>query len=173
MSAATVIHLARLRRTPVGPLILAATGSGLVRIHFGDDDDEVRVDLERQYLAVDLRRASPFTTEAGRVIAAYLDGGPDPASLPHVLPEDGFAPRVWSFLKRIPRGQVRTYGAVAKALRNHGAARAVGRACGRNPLPLVVPCHRVVPADRHLGGFAADVDIKRRLLEMEGVHLKA
>lgn len=165
---ATVVHMTTLRRTPIGPIVLAATGSGLVRVHFGDDDGPVREGLERWLLQVDLRRGSPFTTEAGRVLAAYLQGGPDPVALPHVLPEGGFGPRVWSHLKRIPRGQVRTYGAVAKALRRHGAARAVGQACGRNPLPLVVPCHRVVSAERRLGGFTGDLDIKRRLLAMEG-----
>lgn len=165
---ATVVHLTTVRRTPVGPLLLAATRSGLVRIHLGDDERGVRGDLERQFHAVDLRRGSPLTTEAARVLRAYLDGGPDPVHVPHVLPEDGFAPRVWSALKRIPRGQVRTYGAVARALRRHGAARAVGQACGRNPLPLIVPCHRVVAADRRLGGFTGGLDIKRRLLELEG-----
>lgn len=165
---ATVVHLTSARKTPIGPLLIAATRSGVVRIHLGDDDDAVRRDLARQFLAVDVRRGSTLTTETARVLRSYLAGGPDPVHLPHVLPEDGFAPRVWAALKRIPRGQVRSYGAIARTLRRRGAARAVGQACGRNPLPLIVPCHRVVAADRRLGGFTGGLDIKRHLLELEG-----
>ena len=92
------------------------------------------------------------------------------------IPEErkavGFATRVWQQLKRIPRGQVRTYGRVARAIRRPAAARAVGQACGRNPLPLVYPCHRVVAADRGLGGFSAGLAKKQKLLELEGVTLR-
>jgi methylated-DNA-[protein]-cysteine S-methyltransferase len=75
---------------------------------------------------------------------------------------------VWRALLRIQAGRVRTYGEVAREVGRPGAARAVGGACGRNPVAIVVPCHRVV-ASNGLGGFGAGLDVKRRLLGLEGV----
>jgi methylated-DNA-[protein]-cysteine S-methyltransferase len=75
---------------------------------------------------------------------------------------------VWRALRRIPAGRVRTYGEVARGVDRPGAARAVGGACGRNPVAIVVPCHRVV-ASNGLGGFGAGLAVKRRLLGLEGV----
>jgi O-6-methylguanine DNA methyltransferase len=75
---------------------------------------------------------------------------------------------VWEALRRIPPGEVRTYGEVARAVGRPGAARAVGSACGANPVVIIVPCHRAVGADG-LGGFGPGLDIKRRLLALEGM----
>lgn len=80
-----------------------------------------------------------------------------------------FQQRVWAALREIPRGQVRTYGELAWQLRS--APRAVGAACGANPVALLVPCHRVVRKSGGLGGFAWGVDTKRALLEAEGVNV--
>ncbi|MGA4577729.1 methylated-DNA--[protein]-cysteine S-methyltransferase [Limisphaera sp. VF-2] len=80
-----------------------------------------------------------------------------------------FHQRVWQALQAIPRGEVRTYGQVARALGKPGAARAVGQACAANPIPLLVPCHRVVRAGGGLGGFSAGPVWKQLLLAMEGV----
>ena len=91
--------------------------------------------------------------------------------MPTVLGPDGFSPRVWHAIARIPRGQVRSYARIARSLRKPQAARAVGQACGRNPVPLVIPCHRVVASDRTLGGFTGGLDVKRTLLALEGVSL--
>jgi len=79
-----------------------------------------------------------------------------------------FRIRVWEAVRAIPRGQVRSYGWVARRAGSSRAARAVGRAMAANPFPVVVPCHRVVGKDGQLTGFAAGLDMKRRLLEMEG-----
>ena len=81
-----------------------------------------------------------------------------------------FSRQVWQATARIPRGKVKTYGQVAKEIAACGAARAVGAALGKNPFPLIVPCHRVVRADGELGGFSAGgIAVKKRLLEREGV----
>jgi O-6-methylguanine DNA methyltransferase len=77
-----------------------------------------------------------------------------------------FRQSVWSELVRIPVGETRTYGDIARALAN--AARAVGGACGANPCPIIVPCHRVIGADGSLRGFGGGLDVKRMLLEHEG-----
>lgn len=165
---ATTIHLLHIAHKSVGPLLLAATQSGLVRVQFGDDEAGLLAALERRFHCVEVKRASALLVDAGRTVQEYLDGGSDPSDVPIVLPEGGWSTSVWRYLKRIPRGQVRTYGAVAKALRNRGAARAVGQACGQNPLPLVLPCHRVVAANGGLGGFTGGLAIKKALLALEG-----
>jgi methylated-DNA-[protein]-cysteine S-methyltransferase len=110
---------------------------------------------------------SPLAAEAARQLRAYLS---DPAAvfgLPLRPSGTTFQRRVWAEIETIPSGQVRTYGEVAKRL--HNAPRAVGQACGANPFPLVVPCHRVVASGGGLGGFAGQtggflIDVKRWLL---------
>lgn len=79
-----------------------------------------------------------------------------------------FQQRVWEALRQIPHGQTRSYGELAAALGSPGAARAVGRANGANPIAIVIPCHRVIGADGSLTGFAAGTDLKRALLQLEG-----
>jgi len=82
-----------------------------------------------------------------------------------------FRRRVWAELRRIPRGATRSYGEVADELGKRRAARAVGGACGANPVPVLIPCHRVLAANGRLGGFSGGLDWKRRLLAIEGVLL--
>lgn len=79
-----------------------------------------------------------------------------------------FEHRVWTALRKIPFGEVRTYGQIARAAGRPGAARAVGGACGANPIPVLIPCHRVVAAGGRLGGFSGGLSRKRRLLAIEG-----
>lgn len=80
----------------------------------------------------------------------------------------GFQQRVWAITRAIPRGQTRTYGQIAREAGSPGAARAVGQAMARNPWPVIVPCHRVVGHDGQLTGFGGGLDMKRKMLAMEG-----
>jgi methylated-DNA-[protein]-cysteine S-methyltransferase len=80
----------------------------------------------------------------------------------------GFQRRVWQLTRDIPRGQTRTYGQIARLAGSPGAARAVGQAMARNPRPIIVPCHRVLGSDGGLTGFGGGVDMKRRMLQLEG-----
>ena len=80
-----------------------------------------------------------------------------------------FQQRVWSALKEIPSGETRSYGEVAASIRSPKATRAVGSACGANPIPVLIPCHRVLASGGRLGGFSGGLDWKRRLLMVEGV----
>ncbi|GMA35905.1 methylated-DNA--[protein]-cysteine S-methyltransferase [Demequina litorisediminis] len=103
-------------------------------------------------------------------VAAYYAG--DPTAVTRVAvaaPGTAFRARVWEALRAISAGQVRTYGAVAAEVGSPGASRAVGAACGANPVALFVPCHRVTGASGALTGFAWGVDVKRALLEREAV----
>jgi methylated-DNA-[protein]-cysteine S-methyltransferase len=79
-----------------------------------------------------------------------------------------FQRSVWRAMEKIPRGETRTYAQIAAAAGRPGAARAVGTACGANPLPLIVPCHRVVASGGGLGGFSAGLAVKKKLLRLEG-----
>ena len=167
------VHISRLRTSILGTVQIAATFQGIVRIQLDDDGEAMRATLLKQFPGAAFKRPSALTVEAGRVVRGYLQGGAPPADVPIVLPELGFTTRVWRQLQRIPRGQVRSYGAVARSVRRPGAARAVGQACGRNPVPLIVPCHRVLAADRRLGGFSAGLAAKRALLDLEGITYKA
>ncbi len=80
-----------------------------------------------------------------------------------------FQRRVWSVLETIPHGEVRSYGWVAERIGMPRASRAVGAANGANPIPIIVPCHRVINADGRIGGYSGGVSIKRKLLELEGL----
>ncbi len=133
------VHVTRLRTALLGTIQLAGTFQGLIKLQLDDDGDRLRSELRALYPDAAFKRPSAMTVEAGRVVRAYLQGGESPVDVPIVLPEVGFQTRVWRQLQRIPWGQVRTYGGVARAVRKPRAARAVGQACGRNPLPLVVP----------------------------------
>ena len=82
-----------------------------------------------------------------------------------------FQLRVWRALREIPYGAVRNYGDIARAIGQPGAARAVGQAVGRNPLPIVIPCHRVIASDGSIGGYSGGLTIKHRLLALEGAEL--
>ena len=113
---------------------------------------------------------TPLAAEAVRQLRAYLADPDFSFGLPLRPSGTAFQRRVWAEIERIPLGQVRTYGEVATSL--HNAPRAVGQACGANPFPLVVPCHRVVASGGGLGGFARHgggflLDVKRWLLRHE------
>jgi O-6-methylguanine DNA methyltransferase len=139
-----------------------------VAVKLVDDNGALEDEVRLRFPAATFKSGNSITNDAARALRAYLAGGPDPCA-PTVLPERGFSPRVWREIARIPRGTVRSYARIARAMRSPQAARAVGQACGRNPLPLIIPCHRVVASDGSLGGFTAGLDIKRKLLVLEGV----
>lgn len=115
-----------------------------------------------------LHGSVPGKCASAAAVLAYYEGHTDAvAAVPTDARGTVFRRRVWDALREIPVGQTRTYGAVAAALGSPGASRAVGGACGANPLALFVPCHRVEGASGALTGFAWGVDIKRSLLERE------
>lgn len=99
---------------------------------------------------------------------AYFDG--DRIDFPDKLDLSGatsFQRQVWTMVRRIPYGDTRSYNWVAEQMGKSGASRAVGQALGRNPLPIIVPCHRVVTIDGRLGGFSGGLEMKRQLLQLE------
>jgi methylated-DNA-[protein]-cysteine S-methyltransferase len=119
-------------------------------------------------------RATAIHLKTARAaVEAYLDGKARSFDLP--LDLEGRTPfqvKVWQALRAIPYGRVRSYGWVARKIGKPKAARAVGAACGANPVPLLVPCHRVVAGDGSLGGFSGGLPNKKRLLRLEGIRLR-
>lgn len=155
---------ARLRyRSPVGPLLVEATDEGVIGISFGDGGPS------RPGVSA---RARGNVEAAHDALDAYFAGLPPP-SLPLHLEGTPFQRLVWQALREIPWAEVRTYGEIAKALGVPGAARAVGGANHRNPVAILVPCHRVVQTKGRLGGYAGGLDVKRWLLAHEAAHAPA
>lgn len=102
----------------------------------------------------------------------YFSGTPESFNVPlDFLIGTDFQKSVWSIVHKIPYGQTRTYGHISQILGKPGAVRAVGAANGANPIPIVVPCHRVIQADGKLGGYSGGLDIKDALLRLEGAVL--
>ncbi len=135
---------------------MAGTRHGIVEIRLGAPTAPQLADMP------------PWGEETLRQLAEYLSGRRRTFDLPLDGPQGTpFQKRVWSACREIPYGHVSSYGEQAKRLENPGAARAVGQALRRNPLPLIIPCHRVVSANGRLGGFSAGLDWKRKLLRLE------
>ena len=114
-----------------------------------------------------IRSWHALTTRAVKAIVA----GKVPGELPPLDVSSGteFQQRVWEELLWIPCGETRSYGEIARSIRKPKSVRAVGGACGANPIPLLIPCHRVLAANRKIGGFSGGLDWKKRLLQREGV----
>ena len=155
--------------SPFGTLLMASTPKGLVRLAYPDEDrDEVLEDLARK-VSPRLLQAPERLDDVRRQLDDYFDGrlrGFD-LEVDYALTH-GFVRRVLRATSRIPFGEVRTYRVVAEEAGNVRAVRAAGNALGSNPIPIVVPCHRVVRTGGGLGGYTGGVDRKRFLLRLEG-----
>ena len=137
------------------------------------DDDEITV-IDFLEPRPEIAALTPLAAEAVRQLKAYIADPNFRFGLPLRPAGTPFQRRVWEQISAIPSGQTHTYGQLAKNLKN--APRAVGQACGSNPYPVVVPCHRVVATGGGLGGFARErggflLDVKRWLLRHEGIAL--
>lgn len=146
--------------SPVGRLTLAADDAGLRHIAF---------ELGRHpvWIEDDWRRDTPSFAGAREQLAAYFAGELTEFDLPLAAQGSAFDRRVWNELRAIPYGTTLSYGELARRIGDATAARAVGAANGRNPLPIVVPCHRVIGADGSLTGFGGGLATKKFLLEHE------
>jgi methylated-DNA-[protein]-cysteine S-methyltransferase len=148
--------------SPVGNLKLVASDEGLVAVLWKKEK------LNRVCLAeVKKGETHPVLLKAERQIAEYFARKRRSFSVPIDMHGTSFQKQVWEALLAIPFGETRTYGDLAKQLGRPQAARAVGAASGRNPLSIIVPCHRVVGSTGKLTGFAGGLDAKIRLLELE------
>jgi methylated-DNA-[protein]-cysteine S-methyltransferase len=155
--------------SPIGELILFVTSRGLLRVKYADEPIEsVLADVAAR-VSPRILRAPSRTDEARRQLEGYFGLRRRTFSLPIDWSlVHGFATGVLRQTARIPFGDVRTYGQVAAEAGSPRAARATGNALGSNPIPIVVPCHRVLHANGGLGGYSGGLDRKRYLLALEG-----
>lgn len=153
--------------TPDGSFIAGFTSQGLARLSFPSASPSARLD-SRVPAGEKIPRAWIKATH--QAVRAALLARPT-GELPPLDLSSGteFRRQVWDILRTIPPGRTLNYLEVAVRLGKPGGARAVGQACGANPIPLLIPCHRVLAAGSRLGGFSGGLDWKRRLLEREGV----
>jgi methylated-DNA-[protein]-cysteine S-methyltransferase len=162
--------------SPFGRLLVARTDRGVVRLalpsHRGDQrtDDEVLEDLAR-FVSPRVLESPARLDEERRELEDYFEGKRDHFDVPvdWKLTPAGFRNRALHAVARIPYGETRTYGQIAKQAGNERAFRAAGTACGRNPIPLIVPCHRVVQSGGGIGNYGGGPEMKRALLDLEGV----
>jgi methylated-DNA-[protein]-cysteine S-methyltransferase len=154
--------------SPVGTLLLAATPQGLVRVAYDIEDHDRVLDTLSQRLSPRVLRAPKRLDAAARELGEYFSGQRRVFDLPLDLSlSKGFRQLVQRHLPEIGYGQTRTYRQVAELVGNPKAVRAVGTACATNPLPVVVPCHRVLRADGTPGGYVGGPGAKQALLSLE------
>lgn len=153
--------------SPLGRLLVAATVRGVCRLSLGDDVAALEHELRTEFPAAMMARDEHGLASWVHPILRHLEGREPSLGLPLDIRATAFQHRVWTELRKIPYGATRSYQAVARAIGRPRAARAVARACATNPVPLAIPCHRVVRGDGGLGGYRLGVERKRRLLETE------
>ena len=142
--------------SPIGPLMLRSDGASLTGLS--------------PALTGTVRDDLPLFREVRDWLDAYFRGSrPDPGSLPLDPPGTDFQKAVWAELLAVPCGESRTYGDIAKAIGNPRGAQSVGQAVGRNPIGIIIPCHRILGTGNKLTGFAWGLDKKKWLLRHEGV----
>lgn len=142
----------------IGPLFIVASEKALLGVFWKDQ----KIPKEKSGSP-----ESKMLDKAEKQLNEYLNGQRKSFDIPLMLEGTEFQKRVWAELQKIPYGETRSYKQIAAALKDPNASRAVGTANGRNPMSLIVPCHRVINAGGKLGGYAGGLPIKKILLDLE------
>jgi methylated-DNA-[protein]-cysteine S-methyltransferase len=150
--------------SPLGKLLLTASGTALTRICFPCHQEE-------HTLGAGWRRDDEWFEDIGRQLREYFCGERETFDVKLEMTGTPFERRVWRELCKIPYGKTASYGEIAKRIGQPTACRAVGLANGRNPVPIIVPCHRVIGSDGSLTGYGGGLDTKRWLLALERVEI--
>ncbi|WP_261134292.1 methylated-DNA--[protein]-cysteine S-methyltransferase [Bacillus sp. Marseille-Q3570] len=153
------------------PLFLAATDKGLCKITWPSENFEsmttwVEKQIPDAVVIEDKEVIAPFANQLNE----YMNGEREDFDVPLDFRGTAFQTSVWNQLTQIPYGQIRSYSEIADALGNPKAVRAVGTANGANPIPIIAPCHRVIGKNAALTGFRGGLQIKEKLLQLEGFH---
>ena len=154
--------------SPAGPLFLAASTKGLVRLEFEGREQKLNRD------SIQLQESAPALGPYLQELNEYFAGARREFSFPLDLRGTGFQLACWQALLKIPYGETRSYRDIAQAIGHAHAYRAVGMSNNRNPVAIVVPCHRVIASSGSLCGYGGGLDIKRKLLDLEqaGLNLR-
>ncbi|MGB2620931.1 MAG: methylated-DNA--[protein]-cysteine S-methyltransferase [Candidatus Acidiferrum sp.] len=147
-------------KSPVGPLLLVGDERGLRQVHFANG-------RRPKSPARDWTEDKAPFREAMRQLETYFEGKLREFDLPLALEGTEFQKLVWSNLQKIPYGETVSYGQLARRIGSPEAARAVGLANGSNPIPIIIPCHRVIGSNGNLTGFGGGLPVKKKLLELE------
>jgi methylated-DNA-[protein]-cysteine S-methyltransferase len=157
--------------TPIGRVLVAAGAAGIVRISFRRSEADFAAELRRRFGAVAVRDPARIAG-AVRALRAYFAGERRafdvPVDLSALTP---FQRRVLLATATVPAGQVVSYGEIARRIGQPLGSRAVGQALGHNPIPIVIPCHRVIGGGGRIGGYTGGLDVKRTLLRLEGARV--
>jgi AraC family transcriptional regulator, regulatory protein of adaptative response / methylated-DNA-[protein]-cysteine methyltransferase len=160
------IHFATIE-TPLGWALVAASRRGICMTALADDRDSLGAALRQRFPRATIEGGDAGLDDWAQRVVRCITAPGDRPDLPLDIRGTAFQAQVWRALRQIPLGETATYGEVAAALGRPAAVRAVGRACGANPLALLVPCHRVVHKDGDLGGYRWGIERKRALLRRE------
>lgn len=148
--------------TPFCKIIITGNKNGISGLHLDTGEGKREFTIADDWIQND-----SIFIEARKQIIAYCEGKLTKFNLPLQLHGTEFQKKVWTTLSEIPFGEVRTYGEIAQSIGNRNSSRAVGMANSKNPIPLIIPCHRVIGANGSLTGFAHGLTIKEQLLEFE------
>lgn len=144
--------------TKIGRISIEEDGTSITKLDFINKDDEGEITAKNE---------TALLKEAIKQLEEYFEGKRNFFDLPLNPEGTEFQKKVWNALKEIPFGETRSYGEIAKKIGNEKAARAVGMANNRNPISIIIPCHRVIGANGKLVGYGGGLDIKEKLLEVE------
>lgn len=137
----------------LGHLLVVVTARGVAAVRFGDDERALVAGVRRTHPGAVREDRHPALRRSTAALLAAIEKGARPTGVPLDVDGTPFERRVWAALAAIPTGETRSYGEVARRIGRRGAARAVARACAANPVAVLVPCHRVVPAAGGVGGY--------------------
>lgn len=154
--------------SPLGKILVASSERGVCKIAFSTDEDKFVHDVSSKFHG-NVIRADARLHSVIELLDSYFRGKPIRSRVDLDLRGTDFQRRVWSEVSKIPYGKTLTYKKIAYAIKRPKASRVVGNAVGSNPVPLIIPCHRVVRSDGSLGGYAYGTSLKRKLLEMERI----
>lgn len=159
--------------TPLGAMFVASNAMGLCALQFGEGAESFLLTyLSQTYPDARIYRDDAANRDVVNQLEEYFAGRRTVFDLKLSPAGTAFQQKVWRFLTTIPFGKTLSYGDVAAGVGNPGASRAVGGANGKNPIAVIVPCHRVIAADGTLGGYAGGLEYKRVLLNHEGARYK-
>jgi AraC family transcriptional regulator of adaptative response/methylated-DNA-[protein]-cysteine methyltransferase len=154
-------------RSRMGRLLVAGTQRGISAIYLGDSDALLEASLRKEYPKARIRRDPKSVSGWIGQVVRHLAGKQLRLDIPLDVQATAFQRRVWEALQEIPRGTTKSYSEIARSLGSPRGARAVARACATNPVSVLVPCHRVVREDGHLGGYRWGLQRKEKLLSQE------
>ena len=152
--------------SPLGHLLVASTSRGVCAVILGENEDEIIGQLRQQFPEADIHSDTALAPALEQVLSQFTEH-PAALDLPLDLRATAFQMRVWEALRRIPRGETRTYAGLAREIGQPTAVRAVARACATNPAAIVIPCHRVIGSNGKLTGYRWGVERKQKLLAIE------